>query len=274
MVVNAIGSALLAIHSTIQMETLEAAFKPYKEDVCLDYIICRDVIEKRVLNDINLRGGKTHSFVLDYSWVRYMKNPSAYVSAMGGNYSTFLIPPEARDHREIIAVTRVELPYVTTHTNMRQLFNNGLYSGNDMQMLSRKVLSSKTMSNMEMRPIIKVRAGNVLQVSPAQISNIPWKITVRLGYDKEFTNMGLDSIDIFRNLCVEAVKSYIYNVLIYEIETNVTYRGMEIGVMKDLVSGYSDANDKYEELLIEMTGSEIMDIDRVTSILRLALPHG
>lgn len=269
--ISAISSALWAIRADIPLEILEATFKPYHEDTCLDYLICSKVIQNRVLNDVNMRGGKIHAFNLDQRWCRYTDSPSPYVGAASGAFSTYVIPPEARDHRDINSIIRVDYPYWNTMVGNGLFLSQAYSQGNAASDLSRQVLSSKTMANITIRPTVTLMAGNAIMLRPAQYDYIAWRIVVKLNYDKEFTNMENGSIDVFKRLCVAAVKAYIYNTLIFEIETNVVYRGMDIGVMKDIVSSYSDANSTYNEELQQMTGREVMDSQRLSGIIKLMI---
>lgn len=56
------------------------------------------------------------------------------------------------------------------------------------------------------------------------------------------------------------------------IESNLVTRGVELGVVKDIVSSYSDANEKYEEQLLAMTGAQIYEPDRLRNILLRMVP--
>ena len=76
----------------------------------------------------------------------------------------------------------------------------------------------------------------------------------------------------FNKVCEYAVKAYIYTKLIFSIESNLVVRGMDIGIMKDIVSNYADANEKYDEQLIALGGAEIFDPERLSGILRRMVP--
>ena len=56
------------------------------------------------------------------------------------------------------------------------------------------------------------------------------------------------------------------------IESNLVTRGVELGVVKDIVSSYSDANEKYEEQLLAMAGTQIYEPDRLRNILLRMVP--
>ena len=84
--------------------------------------------------------------------------------------------------------------------------------------------------------------------------------------------MDVSSIEPFKKLCEYAVKSYIYTNLIFDIESNVVFRGQELGVIKDIVGQYSDSEDKYTEQLLAFGGAAIYEPDRLRNILIRCVP--
>jgi hypothetical protein len=84
--------------------------------------------------------------------------------------------------------------------------------------------------------------------------------------------MDVSTIQPFCQLVEYAVKSYIYTKLIMTIETNLVVHGLEIGVMKDIVSTYADAAEKYDEMIIKLGGAEHYDPTRLEGILRRMVP--
>jgi hypothetical protein len=54
----------------------------------------------------------------------------------------------------------------------------------------------------------------------------------------------------FSKLCELAIKAYIHNTLIIQINTAELQNGQELGRFKEVVDGYADANDQYQDYLM------------------------
>lgn len=271
--IDGLRQAFAKIYATIPREVLEAAFNPHEYDVSLDDLIKEKVLLARVRDDISLRGGKIFRIMLNLDWCKYTSSPSPYALGISGSYSTFAVPPEAREHRDICAVLSTRFPYSISNSSQGTFANDCSGAGNTVSQLACAALSAQTGASMLSWPTANVRPGNVIQLDPPQYNFVPWQITVRLKYDDNFSGMDVSVVYPFVDLCLNAVKSYIYTNLIFQVETNVVRRGMELGVIKDLVSSYSDAEEKYTEGLIVLGGAEVLDIDRLKGILTRMTPR-
>lgn len=265
--IGALERAYKDIYSEIPMPVLQAAFEPSKYDVSLDERIKQEVILKRVRDDASINGGKVKSLILDQRWVKFVDTPSAYASCPTGAYSAYHIPEHERDHRDIVTVTKVEYPNSIVMGNGGGFMANHFLGGRTLSNVAMSALRSNTYSHAIIYPTAIVKAGNIIKLDPPQFSFIPYKLTVRLRYDEEFVNMDVSSIDFFAKSVTNAVKAYIYQKLIFQIETNTVYRGMEIGIMRDIVNTYADANEKYIESLKMFSGGELLDVERAKNIL-------
>ena len=270
--IDGLRQAMQQIYAVIPMEILEAAFQPYQTQTTLDECIKNKVLLARVRDDISVRGGKVLRIMLDPKWSHYTRSPSTYSLGISGSYSTFHVPPEAREGRDISTILAVRFPYTLNTHSVNGNFNNCSLKGNTVSGLACAALQAQTGSQLVSSPTGVVRPGNVIQLDPPQYTWIPWEVIVRLRYDDNFSGMDVSLIESFKRVCEYAVKSYIYTTLIFKIETNLVVRGMDIGIMKDIVSSYSDANEKYEEQLIQLGGAEIFDPDRLAGILRRMVP--
>ena len=271
--IDALRQALQKIYFTIPPQVLDAAFRPWEAGMTLDECIKEKVLLARVRDDISVRGGPIKKIMLQLDWSEYTTSPSPYALGISGSYSTYKIPPEARDHRDISCVLDVRFPYTISNTPTGGVYNNEAIRGNTVSGLACAALQAQTGQNLISSPMGKVRPGNVIQLDPPQYNWVPWQIRVRLRYDDNFSGMDVSTIEPFVELCVCAVKSYIYTQLIFQVETNLVVRGVELGVMKDLVNSYADQEEHYQELLIQLGGAEIFDPDRLKNILQKMVPR-
>ncbi len=68
-------------------------------------------------------------------------------------------------------------------------------------------------------------------------------------FDKEFSTINPRSYHEFNKLVVLATKAHIYNQLVLEQDYAFIHAGQELGVLKDILNGYSEANQEYTEFL-------------------------
>lgn len=271
--IDALRSALSQIYNSIPLPILEAAFN-YSEysDQSLDDLIKEKVLLARVRDDVSIRGGKIFDLILSLDWAKYTSSPSPYALGISGSYSTFLIPPEAREHRDISCVLSMRFPYTISTSISGNFYNTCSVQGNTLGQLACAALQNQTGAQQLANPTGIIYPGNLLVVTPPQIQFIPWNVRVRLRYDDNFSGMDVSTLRPFVHVCEAAVKAYIYTNLIMKIESNVVFRGAEIGVMRDIVNSYAEANERYEECLLQMGGAEVYDPQRLVGILRRMVP--
>lgn len=270
--VDPVRQALIRIYHTIPKPILEAAFRNIAEDdtSSLDSLIIDKVFVARMRDDLSVRCGKVFRLLLEHSWCHYASSPSPYALGLSGTFSVYHIPPEAREHRDIAAVMEVRFPYnLGQQTNF---YSDCSTKGNTLSSLACAALSSQTFSNALVVPRANLRAGNVIKLEPPQFNFVPWQVKVRLKYDDSFTNLEVSETGQFPKLAEYAVKAYIYNTLIMEIETNTVVRGLELGIVREIVSSYTDAGEKYDEQLLEFAGASVLDGDRLECVLRKMVP--
>lgn len=272
--ISAVEAAIDQIHASIPIDILELAFRTqYNQGESLDYLIKKEVLLRRVKRDASLRGGKVLQIVLESAWARYTSSPSPYSQGVAGSYNVFVIPPMAREHRDIVAVLSVRFPYALSSSTGNTVFSNFRTNGNTLYGLARATINNMTNSCLMTNPTGELRESNTIVIDPTQYNFVPWHVLVRLEYDDEFTGMEVSAIRPFCLLCESAVKSYIWSKLIVQVESNMVYRGANLGVVRDLISDYASANEQYDEQLLELGGSEVLDTDRQRRILMAIVPR-
>lgn len=270
--IDALRTAFAEIH-TIPEEILELAFDNVHMDVSLDERIRREVINKRVRNDTSIFAGPLFEFVIQADWGKYTELPSIYALGVSGTYSAFRIPPEARDHRDISCVVDVSFPYTIANGGVTNYYTDCNNGGNTLSNLACAALRAQTGAGIIANPRGKVHPGNVITLEPKMISFVPWRVTVRLEFDENFSGMEVSALRPFALLCRYAVQAYIYSKLIVKVESNMVYRGVTLGSVRDIVSSFQDSNEKYEEQMLQFRGGSAYDTDRLTKILQHCIPR-
>ena len=258
----------LDLHFTIPMPVLEAAFEPWNHPgMDLDEIIRQKVILARVRDAVSIRGGKIFRILLQSSWAEYTRSPSPYALGASGSWSTYLIPPEYRNHKDIVAALQVRFPYTIGSGSQSSFISDCNVKGTTLSAIAGSALHAQTGSNEISYPTPVLYEGNVIGLDPPQFNFVPWQVMVRLAYDDNFSDMDSSLIRPFSQVCMAATKAYIYAQLYMKVESNMVLRGAELGSFKELINSYADANDKYEEALLSMGGAEMFDPVRQRNML-------
>jgi len=251
--VNAIDLALTEVHFQIPYKLLQLAFMRNTKqfNLSMDEEIMAQVISPRVIKHCNLVGGKYKEIILRTEfWEPIQLEKAALVSNIG-QYSVYRIPPEEREGLPLIDVTEVEWPGVQ---NGYGLPYSGYYSGNSVANAARKMLDSQTFRSTPPKPTVEVLSGDLIRLNPSQHNHMQWVLTCRLAYDDNFMNMEPSAAKVFAELCVEAVKSYIYNTIVIAMDQAYIEAGAELGVVKSTIEEYKESEARFKELLEKFAG--------------------
>lgn len=171
----------------------------------------------------------------------------------GGTVVTYYIKPEAIENREIVSALSVSYtPYLMTASrDMASAASSFFNNYNDTSSVGMRLMDSAT---------------NVPIVSTAQVELVGTHTVVvrntihesRL-FDLRCVISGDDDVNIFtaratrhvRTLCEYAIKAYIYNKMIVELDSGYLQGGRELSAIKNKVEEWADAAELYETYLRE-----------------------
>ena len=266
---NPIKLALTRIKRRIPKKILETVF--IKKDnrgyikPNLDDAITKDVLLPLVLPDCNMVGGRTVEIVLQQSWWEPTTDQLSTDTGRG-KYAVYRIPPEVRSGAPIIEVHRTRYP---NHFNGAP--NRNMVGGVSACDLAKDMINSHTKKDQMIHPIPEVLQGDLVQFQPGYDGHIDWILICRVGYDENLTNMNSSATNLFAELCVNAVKTHIYNETVLDLDAGHVVHGHEIGAFKDVVSRWDDLYDEYADILKRFQGMCMMDIHRLGPILRYSI---
>ena len=270
---DALRSVFARIHRNMMPEILDLTFEPWNHpDKNLDQLILEEVILASVRDDASRQGGKMINIILQLDWAQYTSSPSPYALGIGGAYSTFKIPPEAREHRDIVTCVSVRFPYNVGRGASGNMYHDKLVAGTSLGALACAALKSQTGEGTFTFPHGSICPGNVIKLDPPSMNWIPWMVKVRLKFDDNFSGMNSSSLETFQKACELAVKAYAYSHLRARVESNAVLRGVDLGVIREEVQSYSDAAEKYDEIIRNFHGAEILDDTRLPFILSKMVP--
>lgn len=259
------------INNNIPEEILNAAFEPGKNQSTLDELIIDKVMVGRVLMDLNLVSGIRTRIPLIDAWKQPVEG-LPFEIIVGSTYLAdyYLIPPSARENRNIVAVEQIASDYSYTTPNSGGLGNNDGSFGNSVADLASVAISSRTQYNQPIMPQATLMSNNFVKVYPATYSS-GLVIECTLEFDRELTNMAQNIIIPTRNLTLCAVKAWIYNKLRIKIDSSEVVAGMSVGAFKDIVLEYQTENAQYDELLMKIRGATLMEPDHLAAIVSMML---
>lgn len=215
----------------------------------LDDQILSLVVSPRVMVDCNLKGGKEALIPL--------RGLEFQMPEMG--ISIVHIPKDRTEGKSINSV--LSLVYFDSPgafggsfgANTRTLGAN--YAGG-IDSTATMTVALNAMRSQDTIPVvstskIKLISENTILVKDQ--SFIPSNSAVRciLAEDENLSGLNLRSYHAFAKLVEYAVKSYIYNELVISIDESQLLYGQAIGAFKDVFMGYADAEQNYQDYLIE-----------------------
>jgi hypothetical protein len=265
---NTINKVLKTIYHNIPIEILEVTFgnnEPFN-NITLDESIIRTIIEGRILDDVNVGCGKKKEIILKANYLRFYSNgtTSPWNDNCRADAAIYVVPPEAREHRNISSVVSIKW------TN--RTFNIFPYGGTTTTSLARDALYTNTRRDMEYLPRPILLDNNIIRLDPPTFIYSDITLVCFLEYDKYFTNISDNAIKSLCNLILSATKAYIYNTLYIKMNRTSVMGGHEIGAFREIVETYSGEWERYDELLKKFRGSSSLDTETIVDIIKLALP--
>lgn len=238
---NPITQAINQIKFRIPKRILELAFTERHHwqrasMANIDEAIRNQVIRPRVLVDCNLHGGT--EVWIDLAGVPYERTDD-YTSV-------YRIPKTSTQNRSIISVLNV------TFTDPLRASAYGIASGcgnGSLLQAGQAVMDAYAQIPITSTARVQLIGENVIMVRDSMV--LPPNIYVRciVSNDENLNHLQLRSYPEFVKLVEFAVKAYIYNSLVIEVDIGEIQGGQQIGKLKEIIDGYSDANELYDEFL-------------------------
>lgn len=214
--------------------------------VSLDTMIREKVVDPRVMVDCNLLGGTQVELPLG----------SIQPEQVDIYKTIYRIPMSVTQNRLISRVLSLTISQST--------MLNSSYMG--VQGYSQILEAAKGMMNAQAGiPIvstayIRLIAENVVLVS--DYLSLPRTSFLRcfLENDSEYSQLNAMTYPHFCHMVELAVKAYVYNKAIIPMGMGQLVGGMELGRFREIVEGYSDANQMYKDFIKE-TWTKVMVMD-------------
>lgn len=264
--------AIQYLYDRIPSEILGLTFNiqnglPYNYIKSMDDIIDQTVIQRRVVKDCSIVSGKIKYITLLQA---YLEEPLPDYRAMTnviGQFSIYRIPAEVREGCPISSVMSIGYPV----RNVGSIFP-GDYTASEcpyatMNQMASEVLQSQTMSKNPPTPTPELIGSNLIRLTPSQFVHLDWVVACKLAFDENMTNLAHSAVIPFAKLVLYATQMYIYNDLIVKLDKGFIQGGAEIGAIRNIVESYQDANEKYDEELLQFRGGSTLDTKNKMIIL-------
>lgn len=251
---NVLIKAVQEIKFTIPPEVLQIGFvENYNRPnvvTSLDDRILNSVLRSRVLVDLNMVGGIPARIPIQNTNIRQVLGN--YSSNIYGGEWIIEVPKHLTRGRSIISVINL--------INGINIANNA-YGGIVGSTVSNSVLlnqGAKMFHSLAGEVPIQtsrlelIGENTVLVLDP--IFQLFYGILqVYLEYDQNLNNLHPRYSHPICQLCILAVKSYIYNNYIVKLDKGYIYGGHELSRITDIIDSYSEAESEYQENLHTVT---------------------
>ena len=169
----------------------------------------------------------------------------------GGQVVTYYIKPEAIENRDIVSALSVSYtPYLMSASNNMASAASSFYNNySDMSSTSMRLMDSASSV-----PIVSTANVELVGTHTVVVRNTLHESRL---FDLRCVISSDDDANIFtaratrhvRQLCIYAIKAYIYNKLIVELDSGFLQGGRELSAIKNKVEEWADSVELYETYL-------------------------
>lgn len=213
----------------------------------IDEQIMTTVVKPRVLVDCNLIGGTQAMVPLQ----------GLFFDKPNSNTTVVHIPKNRTQGRSINSVLHVAFlsqSAMASYASLSGVGGNGQYNSGENSALMGATVGM--MSAMDKIPITSTANVSLISENTIMIKDaitMPDNCFLRciLSNDENLNDIQVRSYLMFSKLLEYAVKSYIYNELIIEVDVAEIQGGQALGVFKTVLESYSDSEQNYQDFLRE-----------------------
>jgi len=235
---DAITKAIKEIKFRIPKDILNLAFiNRYNyytsEVISVDKLIIDNVIDAKVLPDLDILRGQEISIPLDKCNIRT-------VSPDNFTWETVIkVPNSLLNGRNIINPLSLVFEYGPTNPGFN---GNHLLQTANAAIDSYQPTSGITTTDLEL-------IGNNTVLVHENLPTVMGYLNVMIENDKNMNNLNPRYYNHFAKLCVLATKAYIYNTLIVDMNKGILIGGHELNKVMEIVESYESAIEEYDEYL-------------------------
>lgn len=231
--------------------------------VSLDEQIISLVIRPRVMVDCNLVGG---SQVLISLNGLPQEKPTEYMTVIH-------IPKDRTEGKSINSVLNVGfigLAYLASWAGMNSAGSFATYGSAENTALM--TATAGMMTAFDKIPMVSTARVELIAENTILVRdsiNLAPDMTLRcvLANEENLNNLQLRSYRHFSSACEHAVKAYIYNTLLINVDQGELQGGVQLGTIKQVVDSYADAEQNYQDFMTNVM-EKVMFMQDETSYMR------
>lgn len=241
---NAITKAVSECRYRIPKEVLGETFYEKRFDfnptpASIDEQIKDRVIYSRVIPDCNLTGG-----------VELLISIQGLATRMIDGFTTIVrVPKELTQGRSITSVLSIGFASPALSSSMGLIGNINPCSINVTGMAGMGMMDAMNTIPVSSTARVQLIGENTIMVKDVSPFFPYGLMRVVIENDVNMNHLQPRSIPAFCDLVVLAVKAFIYNTSIVEIDMAKLSGGQELGAIKSIIEGYADADELYREKL-------------------------
>ena len=248
-----IEKALDEINFKIPRDILELAFGETSNYTVrfkpsIDTVIQDKVLVPKVIVDCDLNGGVQRFIPINGIHLEYINNTEC----------VFQMPADRLQGREIMSVFSIGYyedkvsQYIPTTS-----------SKNSLNMHVNKLVDSLSGTYMEMTNRIGIWGPNTVHVRERMAIEDRMVLHCVVSNAQHMSNLPPRAFLAFSELCILAVKAYIYNTLVLRLDTGAIRGGVSLGKISDIVNEYADSAELYDLYLKEKWAKKAFTADPI-----------
>ena len=243
MIADPITAALNELKFTIPLPILQKVFirrvsRWQAKHVSLNERIMEEVIRPRVFQDTNIAYGQTIFVDLSLCPVEQVQQ-----------YATvYRIPKELTHGRSILSALSVAYGIPGTGAVIGGMVNAGKSA---IQAATNALARSQEQMPVTSTANVQLIAENTILIRDTLRMTGNLYLRCVIEQDERMSHLHYKNIPVLKQLVTYAVKSFIYNTYLIEMDMAELAGGQELGRFSDIIESYADAEELYQETLKE-----------------------
>ena len=199
------------------------------------------VVRPRVLVDCRLMGGIEVIVALKGADIEVVENRNTVIR----------IPKESTNNRSIIEPLSIDLSFYSGYPGSNAILGGGygMTNGNAALLAGKAALGAMGSAPLTSMSDLTLIGENTILVRNYISITHAGSLRCLVANDEHMSELPLRAYRNFTKLVVLAIKSFIYNEYILEMDAGELIGGQQLGMFKSIVEEYKDAEEMYQEFL-------------------------
>lgn len=271
--IDAFSKMLTTVRANINARILHETFKPVTPYdtgfTSIDSCIISKVIRPRVLVDLNIVGGT--EAIIDLNDLAY--------EILNVTDIVFRIPKQRTQNRSILSALSVS--FLTSRMPGAWFGGTGYTTTGILNNRDNSAVTSATagiVASFDKIPVTGTADVEIIGENTIIIKNIPGMLMnmylrCLLSNDENLSNVPVKAYMLLGKIAVAAVKAHCFITMQERIAGGKLEYGQDFNFISDIVSGYSDANETYDDLIQQWrTMAILMDPTTMSRLVLGSIP--